>query len=106
MIEVNDIKQLCNSNALRWTNHVLVRLLQRNIKTEDVEYALLNDEIIEQYPTDYPYPSCLALGMTPDNRNLHIVCGIGGGELWLITAYYPDADDWSEDYSVRKGNDI
>jgi hypothetical protein len=105
MIDINAIKQLCNCNALRWTNHVLVRLLQRNIKTDDVVYALLNGEIIEQYPTDYPYPSCLALGMTADNRNLHIVCGIGDGELWLITAYYPNNDEWSEGFSIRKGNE-
>ena len=102
MIDINEIQQLCENKALRWTNHVLVRLLQRKITTDDVVYALLNGEIIEQYPTDYPYPSCLVLGMTVNDKHLHVVCGLGVGELWLITAYYPNPDEWTQDFRARK----
>jgi len=28
------IKQLCSSNKLRWTNHIFIRLTQRNISME------------------------------------------------------------------------
>jgi len=104
MISIDEIKSLCDKSALRWTNHVLVRLIQRGINTEDVVCALKNGEIIEQYPTDYPYPSCLVLGITLDDNFIHTVCGLGKGELWLITAYHPNPDEWTNDFKFRKEN--
>ena len=103
MISITEIRVLCGNGALRWTNHVLVRLVQRGISTDDVTCALKNGEIIEQYPTDYPYPSCLVLGIAIDGSYIHVVCGIGKNELWLITAYRPNPDEWTNDFKVRKG---
>ena len=69
---------------------------------DDVVGTLINGEIIEQYPTDYPFPSCLVLGHTKVGKVLHIVCGSNGTELWLITAYIPSPSDWSEDFRQRR----
>ncbi|MCL2047990.1 MAG: DUF4258 domain-containing protein [Defluviitaleaceae bacterium] len=96
------IKQLCENMALRWTAHVLVRLTQRGITTDDVVFALLNGDIIEAYPTDYPYPSCLVLGQSVNGNPLHVVCGKGEGELWLITAYEPSLREWEQDFRTRR----
>ena len=106
MIDIGEVRLLCDKGALRWTNHVLVRLVQRDINTDDVVCALQNGEIIEQYPTDYPYPSCLVLGGSLNNDFIHIVCGIGKGELWLITAYHPNPDKWTEDFKLRKESKV
>ena len=51
---------------------------------------------------DYPYPSCLVYGISVNNKILHIVCGFNGEELWIITAYYPNRDEWNEDMKTRK----
>lgn len=102
-MDVEAIKIFCKANQLRWTNHVLLRLLQRNISTDDVVYALMNGEIIEQYPEDCPYPSCLVLGITIESNCIHVVCGASDIELWLITAYYPNPDEWTDDFKTRKG---
>ena len=64
--------------------------------------AILSGEFVEFYPNDYPYPSCLILGTNDIGKNLHIVCGIGNGELWLITAYVPSAQKWETDLRTRK----
>ena len=98
----NDIIKLCTAHKLRWTNHILLRLLQRGIQLDDVESALLSGEIIEHYPQDYPYPSCLVLGLTSSKQYLHVVCGLGDDELWLITAYSPDNQEWTDDFKTRK----
>ena len=103
MINIVDIKTLCDAGLMRPTNHIMVRLSQRGIKIDDIVCVLSCGEIIEQYPSDYPYPSCLVAGETAGGRPLHIVCGLGGGELWLITAYYPDAGVWLENFKIRKG---
>jgi hypothetical protein len=96
------IRKLCSDNTLHWTNHIVVRLLQRKIAKNDVQHALLHGEIIEQYPSDYPYPSCLVLGITLSKRYIHIVCGATETELWLVTAYYPNPAEWSADFRTRK----
>jgi len=99
---IEDIALLCNKRSVRWTKHILERLIRRGICMDDVESALLSGEIIEQYPTDYPYPSCLVLGYTKADKALHVVCGSNLNELWLITAYYPNPVEWTEDYKQRR----
>ena len=101
MINEADIRQSCECESLRWTDHVAIRLTLRSICTDDVIHALMNGVIIEQYHDDYPYPSCLVNGLTQDNLPIHVVCGFGDGELWLITAYYPDAEEWTPDFKTR-----
>ena len=94
--------ELCNNRAIKWTAHVLTRLQERNINPSDIKHCLGTGRIIEQYPDDYPYPSCLLLGTTEAGEALHIVCGIGEGEVWLITAYHPDPDEWESDLKTRR----
>ena len=101
-LNINKIVQLIKNKKIRWTNHVMIRLLQRNISQNDVEHALLNGEIIEEYEDDYPYPSCLVYGINSKNQVLHIVCASNEEELWIITAYYPDNIEWENDLKTRK----
>lgn len=54
-LNINKIKELVKDKKIRWTNHVIIRLLQRNIMQIDIENALLNGEIIEEYDNDYPH---------------------------------------------------
>lgn len=101
-LNINRIRELVTNKQIRWTNHVVIRLLQRNISQKDVEYALLNGEIIEEYENDYPYPSCLVYGISINNEVIHVVCGDGKEELWIITAYYPNNNEWNDDMKTRK----
>lgn len=72
-LKIDNIKQMIKQGKIRWTNHLIVRLFQRNISQEDIENVLLNGEIIEEYENDYPYPSCLVYGINLKNDILHIV---------------------------------
>ena len=101
-MEITDLQKLCENGSIRWTGHILKRLMQRGIFQASVVQAIRSGEIIEQYPNDYPYPSCLLLGTTEAGEALHIVCGIGEGEVWLITAYHPDPDEWESDLKKRR----
>lgn len=92
------LRKLCQEDAISWTNHVLQRLIQRGISVSDVIEAIMTGEVIEDYPDDYPYPSCLVLG----GNKLHVVCGIGEGKLWIITAYRPTLDKWENDLKTRR----
>ncbi len=101
-LNIDVIKQMVKKRKIRWSNHVIIRLFQRNISQLDVENALLNGEIIEEYENDYPYPSCLIYGINLKNEVLHIVCGANDIDLWIITAYYPDNIKWEKDLKTRK----
>ena len=101
-MEITDLQKLCENGSIRWTGHILKRLMQRGIFQASVVQAIRSGEIIEQYPNDYPYPSCLLLGTTEAGEALHIVCGIGEGKVWLITAYHPDPDEWESDLKTRR----
>ena len=101
-LNIDIIKQMVKNGKIIWTNHVIIRLFQRNISQEDIENALLKGEIIEEYEKDYPYPSCLVYGINLNNEVIHIVCGVNEKEIWIITAYYPDNIKWEDDFKTRK----
>jgi len=82
------------------TLHALKRRIERKISTEDIEHAILNGEIIEEYPDDEPFPSCLVAGLTKDNKPIHLVCAIAP-VVKIITVYVPEEDEWLE-YKRRK----
>ena len=103
-LSIDIIKEKINSGKVRWTNHAISRLFQRNIMQKDVLNALLNGEIIEEYKDDYPYPSCLVYGLNIKNDVIHVVCGANEKELWIITAYYPDNIKWKSDLKTRREN--
>lgn len=101
-MDIDKIKSYCHAGRLQWTNHCLQRLIKRNIARHSVKEALLNGKIIEDYPSDYPYPSCLVLGIAVNKDILHVVCGIGDDRLWIITAYRPTSEKWDCTFSCRK----
>ena len=97
MLNIEDIRRYCSDNAIILTDHLLTRIRQRNIQLKDIKNAILNGEIIEQYQNDYPFPSCLI-----NAKNIHIVCSIGEGYLYIITAYRPSPEKWHLDGRKRK----
>lgn len=96
------IRERCRDELIEVTGHILLRCQQRNILYSEIKEVILNGEIIETYPDDYPYPSCLILGYTIREKVIHVVVGLSETKLWLITAYIPDPRRWSEDFRVRK----
>lgn len=75
------------------------------IVAEEILAVLDSGEIIEEYPDDVPYPSCLILGRTQGDSPLHIVCApvLEEGRLIVITVYQqPDPTRWEADWRRRK----
>ncbi len=76
---------------------------ERDISIADAKSSLQTGEIIEEYPDDFPYPSCLVFGHTKENKILHIVVGSDSNSLFFITAYFPSTDKFEKDLKTRKG---
>lgn len=105
-LNIGNLQEICSLENIEITMHAAKRLEQHGILIKDVISCILNGEIIEQYPTDYPYPSCLILGYSVNNTILHVVIGSNTEKLWIITAYYPNLDKWENDFKTRKENQL
>ena len=100
-----DIRR-CLANC-RFTDHARREMDTEpfgRISVEEVLQALDSGEIIEEYPEDKPYPSCLISGQTATQRVIHIVCApvLSEERLIIITTYQPDPTRWELDFRRRK----
>ena len=103
-LSILELQKICKPENIEITLHASKRLEQRGISINDVISCILTGEIIEQYPTDYPHPSCLILGLSVNHSFLHVVVGSNLETLWIVTAYYHTLDKWEKDFKTRKEN--
>lgn len=101
-LSIENLQKICTPENIIITIHAAKRLEQRGIFLKEIMDCILTGEIIEQYPNDYPYPSCLTLGNKSTNKPLHVVVGSNGSQLWIVTAYYPSSEKWMDDLKTRK----
>ncbi len=73
----------------------------RMIPGEAVENTIFEGRLIEDYPEDVRGHSCLLLGTDETNAPVHVVCSPRGEYLAIITAYRPDTEQWTENFSRR-----
>jgi len=102
-MEIREIQKLVKHDKILWTIHVKKRLTVRRLNELDVLECLKNGEIIEDYPDDFPYPSCLIYGKTIKNKAIHVVVSIGEGLVIIVTAYEPDTIKFESDLKTRRG---
>ena len=101
-MDINDFKKFCACGKILWTAHALERLQERDISVDDVKNCIMNGEVIEEYPNDFPNPSALIFGCALDGKILHVVCGIDENFLYLITAYVPTTEKFFDDLKTRR----
>lgn len=102
MYTIEDFRKINKSENIIISLHGQLRLNERNITVDDVMNAIDNGEIIEQYPDDFPFPSCLILGLSINDVYIHIVVSMNDDKIYLITAYVPNTDKWEADLKNRK----
>ncbi|RKZ85883.1 MAG: DUF4258 domain-containing protein [Candidatus Parabeggiatoa sp. nov. 1] len=71
-----------------YTHHAEIERRSDNLTLAQVETALLNSEILEQYPDTGRGESCLLLGFAGSDP-IHVVCGWRGDKVAIITVYIP-----------------
>ncbi|HPG41222.1 MAG TPA: DUF4258 domain-containing protein [bacterium] len=97
-----EIRNKISNDEFVFSKHATDQSVLRHIKVDEISQAILNGEIIEDYPDDKYGPSCLILGYTINNRPLHIHCSYPGRILLkIITVYEPSSQEWSDDKKRR-----
>lgn len=101
-MHIQTLKELVADNRIKWSVHCLERMGERDISRADVKKCICNGEIIEDYPNDFPHPSCLIFGYSVNNKILHVVAGTNEEELYIITAYFPNSNKFESDMKTRR----
>jgi len=103
LIDIKDLQEIAaNRSNIEVSAHTILRLKERKIKLSDIYAGIENGEIIEQYPNDKYYPSCLILYFRVNGEPLHFVCSMGNNKIYIITVYDPDLEHWESDFKTRK----
>jgi hypothetical protein len=87
-MDINEIKTRVRTDRYVYTQHAEIERRSDDLTFVQIEEALLNGDILEQYPDTGRGESCLIVGFAGDVP-IHIVCGWRGAKVAVITVYVP-----------------
>ena len=95
-MNIEDIIDAMRNNRIRITDHADEEAQADRLSFDEIYFSVLQGEIIEDYPDDTPYPSCLIYGDTFGGDPVHSVWAYNQDNQWavLITVYRPDPERW------------
>ena len=102
----DEICRLVQEGRYEISLHAQQERLEDNLDIEEIEAAMLQGEIIEDYPEDPRGPSCLIAGRA-GTRHVHVVLGWARSRgqaartLRVITVYIPKPPKW-KDHRTRE----
>jgi len=101
-IVIEGIQKRVREGDYRFTIHAFERCVERSISPKQIKSAILNGEIVENYPDDKYGPSCLIYGITWEGKILHVQCSTE--PVWIVTAYDPTLhpEEWDKEYKRRR----
>lgn len=85
------------------TRHAKEEMMTDNLALADILASVKRGEIIEDYPKDFPFPSCLIFGENDKGEPIHTIWGYDRERQLaiLITTYRPDPKRWI-DFKKRR----
>jgi hypothetical protein len=107
-VKIEKIHMAIESNKIKITDHADEEAADDQLTLTEIIQSVKTGEIIEDYPTDKPYPSCLILSKNVDASPIHSVWAYNKANGWavLITVYRPDPTRWIEWKTRRKNENI
>ena len=99
-MDINEIRRLIRRGQYEFSIHAQQERLDEDLDVTEIEEALVQGEILEDYPDDPRGESCLVLGYA-GTEPIHTVLGwakkISGERiLRVITVYLPQPPKWTE----------
>jgi hypothetical protein len=95
-MKIQDIVAAIRQKRIKITDHADEEAQADHLPFDEIFFSVLQGEIIEDYPTDKPYPSCLIYGDSFGGEPIHSVWAYNPETQWavLITVYRPDPERW------------
>lgn len=91
-MEIEDLIRAVGDGNVAITRHAEMERRADDLGYDEIYFSVLEGQIIEEYPKDRPYPTCLVYGNTFDGEPVHSVWAYNeaNGAAVLITVYRPD----------------
>ena len=102
MIDIGTLREYFSNDTIVISEHAQNRCRERGIKQKDIRNCIMTGEIIEQYPDDFPFPSCLVYGYDLSTRVIQVVISSEGESGRIITAYIPNTEKFQDDLKTRR----
>lgn len=95
-MDIENIIDALRGNRIRISDHADEEAEADHLAFDEIYFSILHGEVIESYPTDKPYPSCLILGRSFAGDPIHTVWAYNKESSWavLVTVYRPDPSRW------------
>jgi hypothetical protein len=95
-MNIEDIIDAIRNHRIRITDHADEEAQADRLSFDEVFISVFQGEVIEDYPDDKPFPSCLIYGDTFRGDPVHSVWAYNYENRWvvLITVYRPDPQRW------------
>ncbi len=105
-LDIEDIIEAIRDDRVQITDHADEEAQADRLSFDEILASVINGEVIEDYPDDGPYPSCLIYGSTFSGEPVHSVWAYNDENGWavLITIYRPDPERWL-DWRTRRPPD-
>jgi len=105
-MNIEDIVDAIRGHRIRITDHADEEAQADRLSFDEVFISVFQGEIVEEYPNDKPFPSCLIYGETFSGEPVHSVWAYNQENQWavLITVYRPDPERWI-DWRTRRSKD-
>lgn len=103
-MDIHYIIDAIKDHKIKITDHADEEAQADNLSYEEIYDSVIQGEIIEDYPNDKPYPSCLIFGKSLKHQSIHSVWAYNSISKWvvLITVYKPDSNLWINGKYRRK----
>lgn len=102
---LQQIINLITRGEVQISAHGYDEMIVDDIFAKDVIATVSDATVVEDYPDFHKGPAVLVLQRDNEDNPIHIVWGIPKGKsspAVLVTAYRPDPDRWSSDFTRRK----
>ncbi len=95
-MKIAEVIEAINANRIRVTDHADEEANADRLTLDEIIFSTVHGEIIEDYPHDKPYASCLIYGQTEKQEPVHSVWAYNekSKSTVLITVYRPEPKRW------------
>ncbi len=94
---IEELRLKFSQDKFEFSKHAVDHTILREISVQEIVSVINKGEIIEDYPDDKYWPSCLIFGITEQGRPLHVQCSYPSRPIVkVVTVYQPKPEKWIE----------
>lgn len=97
-MNIDEIKEKVRNSQYEYTLHAEIERKADDLTFYQIEEAILDGDILEQYPDDGRGESCLVFGFS-GNIPIHSICGKRGEKITIITVYVPKPPKFTDPWT-------